>query len=79
MKETAYKLNVKRGSTDEIRVKKYLKEKGIEFVESTGVLGSVYIDFSGVDKEEIKMIKKDLDLVPQTVFYTFRELMEDGE
>lgn len=62
-----YSLRVAIGSTDEVRVKKYLEKKGISYTEDVGVFSSSYVRFKA-NKKTWKKIKKDLDLVIDSVY-----------
>lgn len=62
-----YSLRVVIGSTDEVRVKKYLEKKGITYSEDLGVFSSNYLKFRA-NKKTWKKIKKDLDLVINSVY-----------
>lgn len=60
-------------STDEVKVKKYLKKAEKEFSVSRGVFDTSYIRFKS-KKKFIKRMQKDLNLVVDSVYYTFGEL-----
>ena len=62
-----YSLRMSIGSTDEVRVKKYLEKKGISYTEDAGIFTSSYIRFRA-NKKTWKKIKKDLDLVIDSVY-----------
>ena len=66
-------IRVAIGSTDEVKVKKYLKKAEKEFSVSTGVLDTSYIRFKS-KKKFVKRMQKDLNLVVDSVYYTFGEL-----
>ena len=66
-------IRVSIGSTDEVKVKKYLKKAEKEFSVSRGVLDASYIRFKS-KKKFVKRMRKDLNLVVDSVYYTFGEL-----
>ena len=66
-------IRVAIGSTDEVKVKEYLKKAEKEFSVSKGVLDARYIRFKS-KKKFVKRMKKDLNLVVDSVYYTFGEL-----
>lgn len=70
-----YVVRAKIGSTDEVRVQRYLEKAGIEYSNSKGVFDTNYIRFK-TDKTTWKQIKKDLGLVVDQVYCTFKELVE---
>lgn len=70
-----YVVKAQIGSTDEVRVKKYLEKAGIEYSTSKGVFETNYIRFKA-DKATWKQIKKDLDLAVDSMYCTFRELVK---
>lgn len=68
-------IRVAIGSTDEAKVKKYLKKAEKEFSVSNGVFETSYIRFKS-KKKFVKRMQKDLNLVVDSVYYTFRELKD---
>ena len=66
-------IRVAIGSTDEVKVKKYLKKAEKEFSVSKGVFETSYIRFKS-KKKFVKRMQKDLNLVVDSVYYTFGEL-----
>lgn len=66
-------IRVAIGSTDEVKVKKYLEKAEKEFSVSNGVLEAIYIRFKS-KKKFVKRMQKDLNLVVDSVYYTFGEL-----
>lgn len=70
-----YAVKVKIGSTDEVRVEKYLRKAGIEYSKTKGVFETNYIRFKA-DRPTWKQIKKDLNLAVDSVYCTFRELVK---
>ena len=66
-------IRVAIGSTDEVKVKKYLKKAEKKFSESKGVLDTIFIRFKS-KKKFVKRMQKDLNLVVDSVYYTFGEL-----
>lgn len=66
-----YVVNVKNGSTDKIRVEKYLKNLRIKYEESEGVFDSTYIRFK-TNKSTWKRIKNDLGLTVDAVYSKFK-------
>ena len=70
-----YIVRAQIGSTDEVRVKKYLEKAGIEYSTNKGAFETNYIRFK-TDKATWKQIKKDLDLAVDTVYCSFRELVK---
>lgn len=71
-----YVIKVKRGSTDQVRVKKYLEGAGIDFGPSAGISETEFIRINGLKKSQWKQIKKDLNLAVDDVYCTFKELKE---
>lgn len=66
-------IRVDIGSTDETEVLKYLEKSGKEFSVNNGVFETHYIRFKS-NKKFIKRMRKDLNLVVDSVYYSFREL-----
>ena len=71
MKDRVIKVAI--GSTDEVKVKKYLKKAEKEFSVSNGVFETNFIRFKS-KKKFVKRMQKDLNLVVDSVYYTFGEL-----
>lgn len=66
-------IKVQNGSTDKVRVQKVLKSHNIDYKCNKGAFGSIYIRFEA-NKETMKLIEKELNLLIENVYYTFKEL-----
>lgn len=73
MKE--YVVKAQGRSTDELRVRKYLDEAGVKYTVSDGVFGGLFVRFEA-DKALWKRVKKDLNLEVESMYCTFKELLE---
>lgn len=66
-----YVIKVKRGSTDEMRLEKYLVNSNIHFETRPGVFETNYIEVD-IEKAAWKQMKANLDLTVTTRYCDFK-------
>lgn len=75
MKEKRFIMMVTDGSTDELRVAKYLEEKKIEYETSKYGISRSYIEFRA-DKHTVKEIMKHLGFAVESYYCKPKELFQ---